>query len=254
MSTPWLERVAAAGREMGRGLLHLLYPACCHVCGRPLPPPQSAPFCDACRAALLADPLPACPRCAHTVGPFAVIDGRCAVCRDGSFAFDAALRLGPYEGLLREAVLRLKHNTGEGLAELLGELWAEHAGPRFQEVNADVIVPVPLHWRRQWLRGYNQSAAVAHGLAARLRLPCRPGWLRRVRHTPIQPKQPTLAGRRENVRGAFAVPHGARPQGQAVLLIDDVMTTGATAGEAAKTLRAAGAVRVVAAVLARGKG
>jgi ComF family protein len=252
MSTPWLERVAAAGRELGRGLLHLLYPACCHVCGRPLPQ-SAAHFCDACRTALLADPLPACPRCAHTVGPFAVLDGRCAACRDERFAFDAALRLGPYDGALREAVLRLKHHSGEGLAELLGELWADHAGPRFQELNADIIIPVPLHWRRQWLRGYNQSTAVAHGVAARLRLPCRPGWLRRVRHTPLQTQQ-TLAGRRENVRGAFAVPAGARPRGQAVLLIDDVMTTGATAAEAAKALRAAGAARVVVAVLARGKG
>ena len=84
------------------------------------------------------------------------------------------------------------------------------------------------------MRGYNQSEALAHGLAARLRLPVRPGWLRRVRATPIQPTQ-TLAGRRENVRGAFAAPKRL-VVGKTLLLVDDVMTTGATVSEAARAL------------------
>lgn len=249
MSPPWLMRCADAGRELGRGLLHLLYPALCHFCGRSV---ASGPFCDGCRAALFTDPLPFCPRCAATVGPFAVNDGRCTHCRDEALPFDAALRLGPYEGLLREAVLRMKHHSGEGLAELLGELWADQAGPAFRGVAADAVVPVPLHWRRRWLRGYNQSESLAHGLAARLRLPCKPSWLRRVRATPMQTRQ-TLAGRRENVRGAFAAPKLPAP-GKTLLLVDDVMTTGATAAEAARALRAAGAGRVVVAVLARAHG
>jgi ComF family protein len=251
MSATLLERVAGAGRELGRGLLHLLYPAVCHVCGRS--PSDAATLCDACRAALLNDPLPSCHRCAHTVGPYAAHDGRCVACRDEAFAFDEAVRLGPYEGQLREVVLRLKHHSGEGLAELLGELWADHAGPLLHALNAEVVVPIPLHWRRRWRRGYNQSEALARGLAARLRLPCRPGWLRRVRHTPFQTQQ-TVSGRRENVRGAFVASGGVGLCGRAVLLVDDVMTTGATAAEAAKALRKAGAARVAVAVLARGRG
>jgi ComF family protein len=211
------------------------------------------PFCDACRGAFLSDATPACPRCAATVGPFAVIDGRCAHCRDESLRFDAALRLGPYEGLLREAVLRMKYHTGEGLGELLGELWADHAVPALRALAADVIVPVPLHWRRRWLRGYNQSQALAHGLAGRLRLPCGSFGLRRIRATPMQTAQ-TLAGRRENVRGAFAATRNPRVFGRTVLLVDDVMTTGATASEAARALRSAGAGRVVVAVLTRAQG
>src|SRR5260370_508820 len=83
---------AAVARGFGRGFLPRFGPACSPVCGGWLP--QNVPyFCDACRAALTADPLQSCPRCAHTVGPFAVIDGRCTECRDESLAFDAALRL-----------------------------------------------------------------------------------------------------------------------------------------------------------------
>jgi ComF family protein len=168
-------------------------------------------------------------------------------------AFDAALRLGPYEGVLRDVVLRMKHHSGEGLAELMGELWADGNGDRVREYKADAVVPVPLHWRRRWRRGYNQSEALAHGVAARLRLPVQGGWLRRVRDTPLQPQQ-TASGRRDNVRGAFAATAGAKLRGATVLLVDDVMTSGATATEAAKALRKAGAGRVVVAMLARGRG
>ncbi len=249
MFQPWLQSCADTGRQLGRGLLHLIYPPCCHFCGRPLT--ADGPFCVSCRNAFFTDASAACPRCAATVGPFAVIDGRCIHCRDEAFFFDAALRLGPYDGLLREAVLRMKHHAGEGMAELFGEQWAGRAAPLFHDLGVEAVTPVPLHWRRRWNRGYNQSEALAHGLAARLRLPCRPSWLRRTRATPMQTSQ-TLAGRRENVRGAFAA--ALPPRRRTILLVDDVMTTGATASEAARALRTAGAARVVVAVLARAHG
>ena len=147
---------------------------------------------------------------------------------------------------------RIKHATGEGLAEVVGELWAACAGDRLGQLGAEVVVPVPLHWRRRWRRGYNQSEALARPLAARLGLPCRASWLRRVRHTPEQTSQ-TAAGRRDNVRGAFRA-RGAELRGRTILLVDDVMTTGSTAAEAARTLREAGASRVVVAVLTRAHG
>jgi ComF family protein len=237
--------------DLGRGLLHLLYPGACGVCGRPLPPDQ-ADFCAACRTALTTDPDTICPRCAGTVGPYTHLDGGCTACRNLSFAFERVLRLGPYDGVLREAILRLKHASGEGLAEALGLLWGAHTGANLRAAGATVVVPVPLHWRRHWQRGYNQSEALARSLAGHLGLPCRPRWLRRVRHTPHQTHQPPTA-RAENVRDAFRA-RRVPLAGHTVLLVDDVMTTGSTAGEAARALRRGGAARVVVAVLARAQG
>jgi ComF family protein len=248
MTTLWLGRLARGGRELGQGLLQLLYPGCCLSCGRPLA--ATCPhFCDSCRATLLTDPHRSCPRCAVGVGPFALLEGGCAACRGQPLPFQAALRLGPYDGLLRDLILRLKYHSGECLAEVLGELWAAHAAAQFHALQAEAVVPVPLHWLRRLTRGYNQSAAVAGGVARVLRLPCRPWWLRRVRNTPKQVGQ-SFAARQENVRGAFRARRRAPVAGRRVLLVDDVMTTGATLGEAARALRAAGAAQVAVAVLA----
>jgi ComF family protein len=251
MSAPLLEWLTATGRHLLAGAQDLVYPACCFLCERRLPA-GSPHFCPNCHQKLFTDPHPCCPRCAGTIGPFALIDGRCRACRDESLAFEQAVRLGPYDGLLREVILRLKHQTGEVLAELLGEYWADAAAARFAQLQCDVIVPVPLHWIRRWRRGYNQSASLGRGLSMRLGIP-RQSWLRRVRNTPEQTKQ-TLAGRRANVRGAFRVRSGVALQGRSVLLVDDVMTTGATAGEAARVLRKSGASRVAVAALARAHG
>jgi len=151
---------------------------------------------------------------------------------------------------LREAVLRMKSASGEGLAESLGRVFGEVARARLCDTGVEVAVPVPLHWRRWWARGYNQAEAVARELAGCLGVEFAPRALRRVRHTPQQ-VQPTASARAENVKGAFRVRARASLTGRGVLLVDDVMTTGSTAGEAARVLRAAGASRVVVAVLAR---
>jgi ComF family protein len=252
MTISWLDRLTSLGRHLLIGVQDLIYPGCCLLCGQPLAAEQNH-FCSPCRQEIFRDPSPTCPRCAGTIGPFAVLDGRCAACRNESFAFEKVLRLGRYDGLLREVILRLKNQHGEGLAELLGECWAEAAAEHFTSLHFDAIVPVPLHWLRRWQRGYNQSAALCRGLATCLRVPCHTSWLRRVRHTPQQTKQ-TAAGRKANVRGAFRARAGAPLSGRSVLLVDDVMTTGATASEAARALRAGGASRVVVAVLARAQG
>jgi ComF family protein len=143
----------------------------------------------------------------------------------------------------------MKHGPDELLAEFVAALWAEEVRPRLRALAAEVVIPVPLHWRRRLARGYNQSEVLARALAGALGLPCRPVWLRRVRPTPQQTRQ-TPAGRRTNVRGAFRCRPWARLRGRTVLLVDDVLTTGSTCDEAARALRAAGAVRVVVAVLA----
>jgi ComF family protein len=252
MTVSWLDRLTSLGRDVLIGAQHLIYPGCCLLCGQPLSAEQ-AHFCSLCHRELFTDAESTCPRCGGTIGPFAVIDGRCHACRNESFVFEQVLRVGRYDGLLRQVILRLKNQRGEGLAELLGEYWAHEAAPRFTALHLDALVPVPLHWRRRLWRGYNQSAALCRGLAAFLGLPCHSSWLRRIRHTTTQTAQ-TPAARKTNVRGAFRARPGAPLAGQTILLVDDVMTTGATANEAARALRAAGAARILVAVLARAHG
>jgi ComF family protein len=235
-------------RELTRGLLHLIYPAVCHACGGQVPDCQSH-FCVSCFEAFTVDSRTVCPRCAGTIGPYALVEAGCTRCREETFHFERAMRLGPYDGLLRQLILRCKHPTGETLAEVLGEVWAERAGPRIRELMPDVVVPVPLHWWRRWTRGFNQSEALARTLAAGLALPFFGSVLRRVRNTPFQTRQ-TPSVRRDNVRNAFVVRSKAPIAHKTVLLVDDVLTTGSTASEAARALRAAGAERVVVAVLA----
>src|SRR5436190_1975425 len=162
-STPW------------HALLDLVYPPRCLLCGEV--PRDRERFCPACEAGLFSDPHACCPRCAARVGPFAVRDGTCSLCRAEPVPFGAAVRLGPYDGPLRDAILRIKNNQHAGLAELLGERLADAHADRLRLLELDAVVPVPLHWWRRLRRGYNQSGAVARGVASRLGIPCRPWWL-----------------------------------------------------------------------------
>lgn len=246
-SSLWHDQLRTMGLDLARGLLQLVYPGQCLTCAQPLSPDEDH-CCAACRPALLDDPHPSCQCCAATIGPFVPSADGCLRCRGERFAFARVLRLGPYEGLLREAILRMKELSGESLAEVLGELWARRLAPQLANELPDVVIPIPLHWWRRLQRGYNQSEAVARALAAALGRPCRPSLLRRVRPTPVQ-HHLGPAERRENLRGAFRARMGVK--GLRVLLIDDVLTTGSTADAAARALRDAGAAQVVVAVLAR---
>jgi ComF family protein len=240
-------------QRLARGLLELCFPAVCVHCLLPLAE-QETEFCTPCRLPFTADTGPHCPRCAAALGPHEHIDQQgCARCHNLSYHFDEAVRLGPYEGALREAVLRLKNLSGELLAESLGRLLAEVRLQRLRDWSPSVIVPVPLHWWRRMQRKYNQAEAIAEGVAAVLRIPCEPRLVRRVRATRLQSTREPHQ-REENVRDAFALRPKINVQGQVVLLVDDVLTTGSTAGEVARVLRQGGAARVVVAAVAHGRG
>lgn len=249
-----------AGRLFWNGLLDLVYPPSCVLCGvcplephPELPNPPCSYFCRHCLPTLLQEPCQTCPRCAATIGPYALVEDGCSHCRSEAFAFDSACRLGRYEGDLRSLVLRIKHRSGEGIAELIGELFALAAQERLANYQAELIVPVPLHWTRRWTRGFNQSEALARGMAQRLKLPVVSSCIRRIRRTLPQASL-SAERRRENVKGAFAAISSPILAGRTVLLVDEVMTTGATVQEAAKALRTGGASRVVIAVLTRTEG
>jgi len=236
-------------RMLGKGLLELVYPAVCHTCLEPIGSANS-PFCEKCRFALETDRFAACWRCGTTIGPHENVMDGCSNCRTSSFQFSRVIRLGAYEGLLREVILRMKTQAGETLAWSMGELFARRCAAQFAASNLDAVVAVPLHWRRRLLRGYNQSEAIARAAARKLLIPFFADGLARSRYTERQVGQ-SAAQRRTNVVDSFAAPHPAKLRGKKLLLMDDVLTTSSTVDEAARTLRRAGAAEVQVAVLAQ---
>jgi ComF family protein len=234
--------------DLVRGFRQLVYPPVCARCAILIDDSQTD-FCPDCTRALTEDPGFTCPRCAGTVGQHTDTSTGCPQCRDERFHFDSAHRLGPYDGVLRDAILAIKRPHGETLGECVGRLWARHHADHFRALGISVVIPVPLHWWRRLRRGHNQSEHLSAAVARILGVEHRPGWLLRVRPTPKQVNQsPTK--RRTNVRGAFRAARGAHLTGRVVLLVDDVLTTGSTASEAARALREAGAKSVHVAVLA----
>ncbi|MFL5245825.1 MAG: ComF family protein [Gemmataceae bacterium] len=244
-----LQPLVRLGQGFTQGLLQLVYPASCLCCSGPVPD-YHARLCDSCRRALSVSVHPICQRCAATVGPYVPTDSGCIQCRKETFHFERVLRLGPYEGMLREVVLRIKHLSGEDLAEAVGKLWAEVALADIQQLGAQVVIPVPLHWFKRLRRGYNQSETLAYSLAIKLHIPYLGRALRRSRNTPQQ-TQRVGVNRRDNVRNAFCARTGPQLAKKNVLLVDDVLTSGSTASEAARVLKKAGATKVFVAVLAR---
>ncbi|HYO82076.1 MAG TPA: ComF family protein [Bryobacteraceae bacterium] len=191
-------------------------------------------FCSTCHAPFLSDaPLDN--------------EGRCALCRSGMLGFDAAFAFGEYAGSLRQLIHLFKYEKISTLAGPLAVL-ASRALPRSGE-EYEAIVPMPLHWRKRRERGFNQSLLLASELSKRTGVPVR-AVLRRVKATEAQAGL-TGAQRRKNVAGAFAVRRPETVAGRHVLLIDDVLTTGATAGVCAAELKRNGARRVSVLTVAR---
>jgi len=172
--------------------------------------------------------------------------GRCRLCRSGARGFDMAYCFGAYEDTLRELIHLFKYGGMKPLARTLGGFLAS-ALPRDQQF--DVVVPMPLHWRRRWQRGFNQSELLARLIARRCAIPM-VNAVRRTRATAAQAGL-TNARRRENVAGAFRVRKPRAVEGRRVLLIDDVMTTGATASACGLALKRGGASSVTLLALAR---
>jgi ComF family protein len=147
----------------------------------------------------------------------------------------------------------MKHRQGETLAAALAELLLRRRRADLDDFRPDVLAPVPMHWWRRLGRGFNSPDVLAHVLARALRVPCAQGLLIRGRNTVPQMRlKPRMRFR--NLRGALRVRAGEAVAGRRVLLVDDILTTGATCSEAAKVLKAAGATWVGVAVLARAEG
>ncbi len=249
-------------RGLLSGALDFLLPGSCAVCGAVLgtevkPAPASARVCRGCWESISLLRPPLCPRCgAPFSSEFALSESPghvCGKCRATAPRFDSARAVGLYEGALREIVHTYKYNGMSGLARSLGRLLGEHFPDRFRGESFDLITHVPLHPRRYRERGFDQSWLLARVLGRGVGLPARPYVLERTRWETPQSSL-TEPQRRANVRGAFAVrkPKWAEAlEGRRVLLVDDVLTTGATADTCARALKGAGAEAVHVYTLAR---
>lgn len=241
--------LAAAVRSCLAGVADLLLPDVCAGCQADHVAAEG--LCADCSAELLSlVALPYCPRCATTLGPNvpARMDG-CGGCQSTLPRFDRVFRLGPYTTCLRRLIRDLKYRRRQRLRRRMGRLLAERVAREWDGGDLDVVVPVPMHWRRRMERGFDHARAIAARLAAELGLPLSDELLR-TRHTLPQVHLPR-SRRVENVRGAFAARSPAALEGANVLLVDDVTTTGATVAEATRTLREARTHHVAVAVLAK---
>ena len=239
----------SALQSLSRNAFDLVFPDECRLCERPLRDASRIPVCPACLA--LPQPLQSNFFCRACRTPFVdsyPLDEHdlCTICREGQVNFDAAYSFGSYDGPLRQLIHLFKYAKIESLGRPLSSLLIR-AMPVDQPV--DLVIAMPMHWRKRWERGFNQADLLARPLARRYGLPLST-CLRRKRYTQAQASL-SEEQRRENLKDSFVVrkPEGIR--GKRVLLIDDVFTTGATLRAAALTLKQAGAAHVSALTLAR---
>ncbi len=172
--------------------------------------------------------------------------GLCRLCEAGLTAYDGAWCCGAYDGTLRDLIHLFKYGRMLPLRRVFGQMMGR-AYPRDQFF--EVLAPVPSHWRRRLWRGFDQATVLARELSRCTAIPVGEA-LRRKRHTPPQAGL-TRRQRRDNIRGCFDVARPEAVRGRRVLLIDDVLTTGATVNAAAAALRRAGAAHVGVFTLAR---
>jgi predicted amidophosphoribosyltransferase len=261
-------RLRAAVKYLQNGVADLVFPPQCVSCDAELSDDLrygEALICSECveQFTIVDDPM--CELCGAPL-PFAMPDGKapstrptprrkgratgCYYCRGRKIQFDATVAFGLYGGLLKDVLLQMKQSEGDALSLAIGRLIWQVRGERLAALGVDVVAPVPLHWRRRIAHRTNSAGMLAEVLSSKLRVPRADRMLRRNRATHRQ-FDLTPPQRWDNVREAFAVRAGHHLKDAHVLLVDDILTTGATCSDAARALKSAGAARVTVVVAAR---
>ena len=243
-------------RTIRQALSDLLFPPRCAVCGVSIPSevyPPAIEICEKCHQELNWTDWPVCLRC----GAFTTVSGKdapsCPWCQPLEYAFDRAICLGPYHEGLGPLILRLKRWPQPGLVKVLVRLLVSQRKPRLVFcLEADAVVAVPRHWISRLFGGLDPVAMIAEELARFLGLPFRPEAVRRIRLGKPQRALP-LRDRFENARQLYDLGEGDF-EGKHWVLVDDVITTGATASAIAELLKKAGAKEVTAVAIARAEG
>jgi ComF family protein len=244
---PRAKRVADAARTFLRAVLDVALPQLCAACREPV---EGRGLCPACWSKLSFITRPCCERLGI---PF-VYDPGPGVLSMQAIAnpptYNRARAAVRFDEISRALVHALKYGDRLDLAPMMGR-WISHAG-RELLAEADALVPVPLHWRRQWSRRFNQSAMLAAAISADSGVPIAAQALKRVKATPQQVGL-SRSERASNVQGAFKVPAEGRAAvaGRRLVLVDDVLTSGATVEGCARALVRAGAANVDVLIFAR---
>lgn len=228
-------------------LTALVFPSECEICDASLSHKADG-VCAPCERTIRSIPAPHCPSCGRTRSAAAE---RCGECADGVFHFDEAFATAHYDGAMRELLHRFKfegrHYLKKALSARLVRFCREHLADR----RFDAVLAVPLSAARMKERGFNQSRLLSKPLARALGLPEASSRLNRKRTASPQHRL-SKELRAENVHGCFGVAPGASFAGQKLLLVDDILTTGLTASECARTLKLSGAASVTVLAVARG--
>ncbi|MGE3316170.1 MAG: ComF family protein [Planctomycetaceae bacterium] len=250
--------LARSASEFLRSSWRFVFPDDCPRCGREHTetnrPFRNGPaLCGNCEAEVAPAIGPPCKRCGAPVGPHVDSSHGCVHCRGDRFRFETVIRLGIYDGALRDVCRLGKLSEGQSLAAAATNVLWTREREAFENLRTDLVLPVPRYWTDRIGRPSHSTSTIAGILSRRLKLGDPASVVKKTRRTPVQHGlSPTR--RRSNVKGAFRVRRGVILTGARVLLVDDVLTTGATADEVSRVLREAGAERVVVAVLARGLG
>ena len=239
--------------EVSDAIVSVFFPAGCRICEALLTSASRVPICAQCLASFQRVPGIFCEICGRPLPGLAKKEGEpllCPACHERAYAFERARSFALYEGAVVRAILLLKFEQIEPLGAWFAERLAELVKAEGDALAADVVVPVPLHRERKRERGYNQAALLSRPLAKKLRLPHKAVLLMRTRARPDKHVL-SLEERWESVRGAFATRPGSQVDNLRVLLVDDVLTTGATLDACARALCDAGAKSVIGLTVAR---
>jgi ComF family protein len=233
--------------------MDLLYPPQCACCDEELDPEAEIELCERCRKRLVSTIFQICPRCGSFLDGLTAPTEGCGFCHKTILHFDTAVALGGYHGDLQPIIFRMKMANQELVSLTLGKLLAETRREILEKIAPDFVVPIPMHWRNRLRRQMNSSDHIGEAVAKSLGIPCHRWYLRRCKKTETQSRLPPTE-RFHNVQGAFSARFAGKIQGRRVLLVDDVLTTGATCSEAARVLKETGAAYVGVAVIARAQG
>lgn len=240
--------VKAIGRRVLGIAFDLVTPDRCRLCGGPLFDHANPYLCPECLAGVPWIGPGACRGCGFPAGPGASLGGNCRRCAHGRLRLDGAAAVARYRGGAKRLVKALKFRGETRLAAPMAGLMAERYRNSHFFGAVDVLLPVSLHGERLLRRGFDQSVLLARTLSGLTALPVREGTLRRTRTTSPQANL-RRAERLINLDGVFEA--AEKLDGERVLLIDDVLTTGATVADCARACRQAGAARVYALTFAR---